>query len=254
MNELIIIDEQQQTATVSGRELHKALEIGTQYTKWFDRMCEYGFTENTDFVLVSQKCPTNNPKNPYTTIIDHQLTIDMAKELCMIQRSEKGRQFRQYFIEVEKQWNDPDAVIARALKLANSKIEQLNTRIAIDKPKVEFAELMSTSDSCITMNAMAKLIQKSGVKCGVQELFQWAREHGYLMRSDGYNIPTAKAVNKGYLVLHVSMYSPKNAENAREALSARVTPRGQAAFLAGFKKLVQKRSENIQNDPKEYED
>lgn len=251
MNELIIIDEQQQTATVSGRELHKALEIGTRYDIWFKRMCEYGFTENTDFISIVQKRSTAQGNE--TTYIDHQLTIDMAKELCMIQRSEKGRQFRQYFIEVEKQWNDPDAVIARALKLANSKIEQLNARIAIDKPKVEFAELMSTSESCITMNAMAKLIQKSGVKCGVQELFQWAREHGYLMRSDGYNIPTAKAVNKGYLVLHVSMFSPKNGEKAREALSARVTPRGQAAFLAGFKKLVQKRSENFRNDTKEYE-
>lgn len=248
MNELIIIDEQQQTATVSGRELHKVLEIGTRYDMWFKRMCEYGFTDGEDFCTILSESTGGRPST------DHQLTIDMAKELCMIQRSDKGRQFRQYFIEVEKQWNDPDAVIARALKLANSKIEQLNARIAIDKPKVEFAELMSTSDSCITMNAMAKLIQKSGVKCGVHELFQWAREHGYLMRSDGYNIPTAKAVNKGYLVLHVSMYSPKNAEKAREALSARVTPRGQAAFLAGFKKLIQKRSENIQDDTKEYED
>lgn len=73
--------------TILGRDLHEALEVKTPYTQWFDRMAEYGFTENADFILVSQKCETNNPKNPHTTITDHQLTIDMAKEICMIQRS-----------------------------------------------------------------------------------------------------------------------------------------------------------------------
>lgn len=76
---------------VSGRELHEALGIKTQYSKWFDRMCEYGFAENTDYILVSQKCLTNNPRNPYTEVTDHQMTIDMAKELCMIQRTEIGK-------------------------------------------------------------------------------------------------------------------------------------------------------------------
>ncbi len=105
-----------------GRDLHKALEVKTKYADWFSRMCEYGFTENTDFILVSQKRETNNPKNPYTIITDHQLTIDMAKEICMIQRSDIGRKCRQYFIEVEKQWNTPEAIMARALKIANNKI------------------------------------------------------------------------------------------------------------------------------------
>jgi anti-repressor protein len=95
------------TKSIRG-ELHEALEIKTPYTKWFSRMCEYGFAENSDFILVRQNCQTNNPKNPTTTIDDHQLTIDMAKELCMIQRSEVGRKCRQYFIEVEKQWNSPE--------------------------------------------------------------------------------------------------------------------------------------------------
>ena len=126
MNEIIKINnDNSDRPTVMGRELHEALEIQTPYKKWFDRMCEYGFAENSDFILVRQNCPTNNPKNPTTEIINHQLTLDMAKEICMIQRSEIGRKCRQYFIEVEKQWNSPEAIMERALKYADQRIKQL---------------------------------------------------------------------------------------------------------------------------------
>lgn len=129
LNEIIkvVYEYESGRPTVLGRDLHSVLEIKTPYTQWFDRMKEYGFNENTDYVLVSQKSETNNPKNPYTTITNHQLTIEMAKEICMIQRSELGKQYRQYFIELEKQWNSPEAVMARALKMADRKIETLKT-------------------------------------------------------------------------------------------------------------------------------
>lgn len=142
MNEIIqvVYDENNDRPTVMGRDLHEALEIKTPYTQWFDRMKEYGFTEKTDYILVSQKCETNNPKNPYTIITDHQLTIDTAKELCMIQRSEIGRQFRQYFIEVEKQWNTPEAVMARAVKLADRTIATLKIENTGLKKEIEHKE------------------------------------------------------------------------------------------------------------------
>ncbi len=136
----VVYDENNDRPTVMGRDLHEALEIKTPYTQWFDRMKEYGFTENSDYVLVSQKCETNNPKNPYTVVTDHQLTIDMAKELCIIQRSEIGRQFRQYFIEVEKQWNTPEAVMTRALKLADRTIATLKTENTGLKKEIEHKE------------------------------------------------------------------------------------------------------------------
>lgn len=141
MNEIIKINnDNSDRPTVMGRELHEALEIQTPYKKWFDRMCEYGFAENSDFILVRQNCPTNNPKNPTTEIINHQLYIDMAKEICMIQRSDIGRKCRQYFIEVEKQWNSPEAIMDRALKYADQKIKQLeqeraNTPISSEQVK-----------------------------------------------------------------------------------------------------------------------
>lgn len=97
-----LIKVNRENNTVSARELHKFLEIRTRFDKWFGRMCEYGFEENSDFRLVTQKRVTNNPKNPYTIETDYEITLDMAKELSMIQRTEKGKQARQYFIQCEK--------------------------------------------------------------------------------------------------------------------------------------------------------
>ena len=124
MNELIKINtDNADRPAVMGRELHEALEIKTRYDTWFNRMCEYGFTENSDFIAVAQKKATAQGNE--TTYTDHQLTLDMAKEICMIQRSEIGRKCRQYFIEAEKQWNTPEAVMERALKYADQKIKRL---------------------------------------------------------------------------------------------------------------------------------
>lgn len=129
MDKLIPIDyANPERPTVSGRELHKFLNIETPYAKWFGRMVEYGFTEGEDFVtLVGQKCPTNNPKNPVTERTDHQLTIPMAKELCMLQRNERGKQARKYFIAVEEQWNSPEAVMRRAVLIADKKVKRLQS-------------------------------------------------------------------------------------------------------------------------------
>ena len=100
--ELIKIIEREGRQLVSGRELHEFLEIRTKYKDWFRRMVEYGFEEEIDFIRVAQKRATNNLKNPVTTVIDHAISIDMAKEISMIQRTEKGKAARQYFINCEK--------------------------------------------------------------------------------------------------------------------------------------------------------
>ena len=105
MYELLNIEVKDGRQLVSGRELHEFLEIGTRYDTWFRRMLEYGFIENQDFTLVVQKRSTNNPKNPWTEITDHAITLDMAKEICMLQRNEKGKFTRQYFIKCEKLTN-----------------------------------------------------------------------------------------------------------------------------------------------------
>lgn len=130
--------------TVSGRELHEALGVETPYTTWVKRMCEYGFSENVDFATCFPNLESENQHGGQNKI-DHQLTIPMAKELCMLQRTDKGKQMRQYFIAVEEQWNSPDAIMARALQLSNAKLKQLQVTVStltvenqIMKPKADY--------------------------------------------------------------------------------------------------------------------
>ena len=128
--------------TVSGRELYEALEVKTAYKDWFPRMCEYGFSEGKDYCSFLSDRSDGKAGKPRT---DHQLTIPMAKELCMLQRTDKGKQMRQYFIAVEEQWNSPDAIMARALQLSNAKRKEMQITVSaltvenqIMKPKAEY--------------------------------------------------------------------------------------------------------------------
>ena len=89
------------TVAVSGRELHRGLKIGTRYNDWLERMLKYGFEENIDYIANTQKRVT--AQGNQTTYVDHIMTLDMAKEISMIQRSEIGRKIRGYFIKVERQ-------------------------------------------------------------------------------------------------------------------------------------------------------
>ena len=116
--EIVKVDYSRERPMVSGRDLHRALEIKTPYTQQFERMCDYGFEETRDFLLVSQKSETNNPKNPWTEITNHQLTLDMAKEICIIQHTKIGNRCQAYFLKIERKWNSPEAEFARALRRA----------------------------------------------------------------------------------------------------------------------------------------
>lgn len=126
---LITINYDKEQPTVMGRDLYEALEVKTAYKDWFPRMCEYGFEEGKDFnPLKNERLQIEGNRQVTRTVIDHQLTIPMAKEICMLQRSEKGKQFRQYFIQIEEQWNTPEAVMARALRFANKQLESIKER------------------------------------------------------------------------------------------------------------------------------
>ena len=135
--ELIKIIEREGRQLVSGRELHEFLEIRTKYKDWFRRMVEYGFEEEIDFIRVAQKRATNNLKNPVTTVIDHAISIDMAKEISMIQRTEKGKTARQYFINCEKKLKEVKKLSPMelmelqfiALKEQKEKITQVENRV-----------------------------------------------------------------------------------------------------------------------------
>lgn len=158
MNELIKINYESERITLLGRELHEFLKVDTRYNDWFARMKEYGFTEGVDFHSFLSK--TSESGRPST---DHQLTIEMAKEIAMLQRTEKGKQARLYFIELEKQWNSPEKVMARALKIANNTIDSLKlinsqqSQIICElQPKATYYDLILQSKAAIPISQIAK--------------------------------------------------------------------------------------------------
>lgn len=146
MNELIKVDYSTDRPTVSARELHEFLEVKTAYKDWFPRMCEYGFTERIDFnPLKNEQVRQEGNRMVSRTVEDAQLTIDMAKEICMLQRNERGKQARQYFIQLEKDWNSPEKVMARALQIAEKQILSLraiNSALTVEnqimQPKADY--------------------------------------------------------------------------------------------------------------------
>lgn len=193
INNIIPINYDSDRPTVSARDLHDFLEVETPYHKWFPRMCEYGFTEGHDFWTFLSESTGGRPAQ------DAQLTIDMAKEICMLQRNERGKQARQYFIQLEKDWNSPEKVMARALKIAENKIHALETKMHEDAPKVLFADAVSTAKTSILVGELAKLLKQNGIPIGQNRLFSWMRENGFLIRRRGsdYNMPTQKAMELG---------------------------------------------------------
>ena len=228
MNELMRVNYTQDEPTVSGRELHEFLEVKTKYKDWFPRMKEYGFTENQDFTLVAQKRATNNPKNPYTEIIDHQITIPMAKEICMIQRSEKGKQARQYFLAIEKAWNTPEMVMSRALKMAEYRINHLeveNSKLLVAnttmKPKAEYFDELVDRNLLTNFRDTAKELK-------VQEklFIQFLLDKKYIYRD-------RKGRIKPYAEKNEQLFEIKEAKNEKTGwvgTQTLITPKGRETF------------------------
>ena len=128
MNKLIKINYENDKPTVNGRELHKALQIKTNYKDWFSRMLEYGFVDGKDFSSFLSESTGGRPST------NHEISISMAKQLCMIQRTEIGRKFREYFIKIEEAWNSPEKVMERALQIAHQRVVEVEKRL-FDKTK-----------------------------------------------------------------------------------------------------------------------
>lgn len=231
MNELLKVNYEADRITLSARELHEFLEIKTEFAKWMHRMCEYGFSKDVDYRVI-----VKNDENPLggRPSTDYEITIDMAKEISMIQRNEKGKEARQYFIEVEKQWNSPERVIARGLIESKKMIENLNNQIVEMRPKALFADAVSTSKESILIGQLAKLIKQNGYEIGQNRLFQWLRENGYLIKGGSrYNQPTQKAMDLG--LFEVKERTVTNPDGSiRITLTTKVTGKGQIYFVNKF--------------------
>lgn len=234
MNELINVTlNDNHEPVVSGRQLHETLGVKTRYNDWFNRMIEFGFTENEDYLAITQKRVTAQGNATHQT--DHIIKLDMAKEIAMIQRTDKGKEVRQYFIQIEKDYNSPEKIMARALLMADKKVHKLEAQIEADRPKVLFADAVSASHTSILVGELAKLISQNGYKIGANRLFAWMRENGYLIKRKGsdWNMPTQRSMD-----LKLFEIKETNVQHADGHISVNKTPKvtgkGQQYFINKF--------------------
>jgi len=233
MTELIKVNYENERPTVLGRDLHEFLEVSTEYRHWFPRMCEYGFTENVDYTPFNFE----HPQNKQVTV-NHQLTVEMAKEISMLQRNEKGKQARQYFIELEKYWNTPEQVMARAIKMADMTIAKLSTgikaleaKIDEQKPLVLFAETCIAANDSLLVREVAKLASKQGITIGEKRLWEKLRSWEVVNKQ---NEPYQKAFDAKWFEVRQGSYStPYGSETYR---TYKVTPKGQIYIIEKLKK------------------
>lgn len=229
MNELFNVTTNGDKLTLSARELHKELNIAGRFSRWFEQMSEYGFEENVDFTSVRNCTVVNN--GAMRELQDYQITLDMAKEIAMLQRNEKGKQIRKKLIELEKAWNSPEKVMARALDIAHKTIANLQIENEEMKPKAFFADAVKASDSSILIGDLAKLIKQNGTDIGQKRLFERMRNDGFLMKKGASkNMPTQKAMEKGLFEVKERVVSNPDG-STRITRTTKVTGEGQVFFI-----------------------
>lgn len=240
MNELITVNFD--TQTVSARELHKALGIEKRFSAWFETNSQ-GFIEGEDFTSVLKSTEVqNNGGVQIRELQDYEMSVDMAKHISLISRTEKGKQCRQYLIDLEKAWNTPEQVMARALKMADQTISKLKsenhalvTKIEQDKPKTIFADAVSTSHTSILVGDLAKLLKQNGIDIGQRRLFEWLRNKGYLIKRKGsdWNMPTQRSMEMGLFDIKESTVNNPDG-SIRINRTTKVTGKGQQYFINKF--------------------
>jgi anti-repressor protein len=237
MQDLIPITYTSDRPTVSGRALHDALEVKTEYRHWFGRMTEYGFTEGADFNPVKiDRVQMEGKREVTRTVEDHQLTLDMAKELCMIQRTDKGKECRQYFLAVERQWNSPEAIMARALQMANRKLEEAtgevkrltaeNAALVVDKatmqPKAEYFDELVDRNLLTGFRETAKLL---GVK--QRKFIDFLLEHKYIYRDQKGALQAYAKHKTDGLFENKECFNEKSTWKGTQTM---ITPKGRETF------------------------
>lgn len=244
MNELIKIEARNGEQLVSARELHKFLEVKTEFKIWISRIIEkYNFIENKDFIRVYQKC---NTLGGVQERVDYLLKISMAKEVAMVSNTPKGKQAREYFIKCEEAWNSPEMILARAnqiqarmLENYKDKVILLEKKIEEDKPKVIFAGAVETSKTSILIGDLAKLIKQNGIDMGQKRLFSWLRDNGYLIKRQGsdYNMPTQRAMELGLFEIKETAVTHSDGHITVNK-TPKVTGKGQIYFINKFLKAA----------------
>ena len=234
MNELFKVNYDNDRITLSARDLFEFLECNERFSRWWERMSGYGFVDGIDFTSVKNFTLVNNGAK--REIDDYQITIEMAKEIAMLQRNDKGKQARQYFIELEKKWNSPEWVMNRALEYSKKQVEALMLENKELKPKALFADAVSASKNSVLVGELAKMIKANGVDIGQKRLFSWLRDNHYLMaKGESYNQPTQKSMDLG--LMEIKKSTVNNADGSiRTVTTTKITGKGQIYFVNKFLK------------------
>lgn len=210
MNNLINVTlNGNQEPIVSGRQLHEALGVKTKYADWFNRMVEYGFTENQDFLLLKNEQQTGRGGH---NKVDHIIKLDMAKEIAMIQRTDKGKEVRKYFIQVEKDFNSPEKIMARALLMADKKIKLLenqNENLLIEleeaNKNADYLDLILQTKDSLTITQIA---QDYGISA--RKMNQLLKQERIQRIVNGQWVLYAKYLAKGYVSSRTFDYTGKD--------------------------------------------
>ena len=233
MNNLINITlNENQEPVVSARQLHKSLEVKTRFSQWVEQNFKI-LEEGYDFTSVVGTTVVNNGAN--RKLQDYVLSLDAAKNLAMVSKTDKGKEVRQYFIQVEKDFNSPEKIMARALLMADKKINKLEAQIEADRPKVLFADAVSASKSSCLIGELAKILKQNGINIGQNKLFQWLRSNGYLIsrRGDSWNQPTQKSMQLGLFELKKTNINHADGHTTTNT-TTKVTGKGQQYFINKF--------------------
>lgn len=228
MNQLIkTTNNENGEIIVSGRELHEFLEVGTRYVDWIKRMFDYGFVENVDFTVFLKNEKDVTAFGGIRKTTDHALKLDMAKEIAMIQRSDKGKEARQYFLQLERMWNSPEMVIKRAMDFQQQKIVQLETKIQDEKKYTDFGKVISLSDGAINVGAFAKIMyDEHGINIGRNKLMAWLRVKGFLIvQGREKNFPKQQYIERGWFRLATAVV--KRSEGDIQSGTTLITGKGQ---------------------------
>ena len=231
-NEIIKVNFENET--VSARDLYESVNNGKErFSKWFERQLQYGFVEGEDYSNPFQKVRVQKEgkRNVEREVEDYDLSIDMAKQICMVQKTDKAKQVRQYLIKLEKAWNSPEAVMARALQMANNTIENLKLTLEEQKPLVDFANKVSNSSNLIDMGKMAKLLKDENIDIGRNRLFDWLRRKEILMKN---NMPYQRYIDGGYFQVKESTYETSYGTKTQQTTF--VTGKGQIYITEKLRK------------------
>lgn len=232
MNNLLTINYDSGQPTISARELHKVLGIEKRFSAWFETNSS-GFIKNEDFTSVLTSTVVNNGAE--RDLKDYKLTTDMAKHIALMSRTPKGKECRQQLIDLEKAWNTPDQVMARALKMADDKIHSLQLDVSRMKPLAEFGKALAKSETSILIRELAKIItQATGINIGERRLYTWLRENKYIMQNS--TEPYQNRVEQGLFERNANGTRTNSEGVTKTNYTTYVTPKGQAYFINKFKK------------------